>query len=106
MKVYNDAGILEKIVKDKRKELGASPEEGTDNMGSPKLKLSMSDSFLWVFNKTSEICFFKNERKGYIVVLITFTWKFSYFCSLCILVPYTCMFFTIISLCRKEWHVS
>uniref|UniRef100_A0A4W5LTY2 Protein polybromo-1 n=1 Tax=Hucho hucho TaxID=62062 RepID=A0A4W5LTY2_9TELE len=38
--VYNDAGILEKIVKDKRKEMGASPEEDTDNMGSPKLKLS------------------------------------------------------------------
>uniref|UniRef100_A0A8C7V0L1 Protein polybromo-1 n=1 Tax=Oncorhynchus mykiss TaxID=8022 RepID=A0A8C7V0L1_ONCMY len=40
--VYNDAGILEKIVKDKRKELGASPEEDTDNMGSPKLKLRKS----------------------------------------------------------------
>ncbi|XP_041743789.2 polybromo 1, like isoform X4 [Coregonus clupeaformis] len=40
--VYNDANILEKIVKDKRKELGASPEEDTDNMGSPKLKLRKS----------------------------------------------------------------
>uniref|UniRef100_A0A4W5LSI8 Protein polybromo-1 n=1 Tax=Hucho hucho TaxID=62062 RepID=A0A4W5LSI8_9TELE len=40
--VYNDAGILEKIVKDKRKEMGASPEEDTDNMGSPKLKLRKS----------------------------------------------------------------
>uniref|UniRef100_A0A673YIP7 Protein polybromo-1 n=1 Tax=Salmo trutta TaxID=8032 RepID=A0A673YIP7_SALTR len=40
--VYNDAAILEKIVKDKRKELGASPEEDTDNMGSPKLKLRKS----------------------------------------------------------------
>ncbi|XP_055768338.1 protein polybromo-1-like isoform X4 [Salvelinus fontinalis] len=40
--VYNDAGILEKIVKDKRKELGASPEEDIDNMGSPKLKLRKS----------------------------------------------------------------
>uniref|UniRef100_A0A8C7MR24 Protein polybromo-1 n=1 Tax=Oncorhynchus kisutch TaxID=8019 RepID=A0A8C7MR24_ONCKI len=40
--VYNDAGILEKIVKDKKKELGASPEEDTDNMGSPKLKLRKS----------------------------------------------------------------
>uniref|UniRef100_A0A8C7TDM1 Protein polybromo-1 n=1 Tax=Oncorhynchus mykiss TaxID=8022 RepID=A0A8C7TDM1_ONCMY len=40
--VYDDADILEKIVKDKRKELGASPEEGTDNMGSPKLKLRKS----------------------------------------------------------------
>uniref|UniRef100_A0A8C8LSH2 Protein polybromo-1 n=1 Tax=Oncorhynchus tshawytscha TaxID=74940 RepID=A0A8C8LSH2_ONCTS len=40
--VYNDAGILEKIVKDKRKDLGASPEEDTDNMGSPKLKLRKS----------------------------------------------------------------
>uniref|UniRef100_A0A4W5KMN7 Protein polybromo-1 n=1 Tax=Hucho hucho TaxID=62062 RepID=A0A4W5KMN7_9TELE len=40
--VYDDADILEKIVKDKRKELGSSPEEGTDNMGSPKLKLRKS----------------------------------------------------------------
>ncbi|CAB1315291.1 unnamed protein product [Coregonus sp. 'balchen'] len=31
-----------KIVKDRRKELGASPEEGTDNIGSPKLKLRKS----------------------------------------------------------------
>uniref|UniRef100_A0A671PED5 Protein polybromo-1 n=1 Tax=Sinocyclocheilus anshuiensis TaxID=1608454 RepID=A0A671PED5_9TELE len=35
--VYNDANILEKIVKDKQKELGPPPEE--DDMGSPKLKL-------------------------------------------------------------------
>nr|XP_029537665.1 protein polybromo-1-like isoform X2 [Oncorhynchus nerka] len=40
--VYDDADILEKIVKDKRKELGASPEGGTDNLGSPKLKLRKS----------------------------------------------------------------
>ncbi|XP_028970113.1 polybromo 1, like isoform X4 [Esox lucius] len=40
--VYNDADILEKIVKDKRKELGASPEENTDNVGSPKIKLRKS----------------------------------------------------------------
>ncbi|KAL0978139.1 hypothetical protein UPYG_G00166640 [Umbra pygmaea] len=37
--VYNDADILEKVVKDKRKELGPSPEENPENMGSPKLKL-------------------------------------------------------------------
>uniref|UniRef100_A0A3B5B5T9 Protein polybromo-1 n=1 Tax=Stegastes partitus TaxID=144197 RepID=A0A3B5B5T9_9TELE len=34
--VYNDADILEKILKDKRKELGPSEEE---DVGSPKLKL-------------------------------------------------------------------
>uniref|UniRef100_A0AAQ5Y3S2 Protein polybromo-1 n=1 Tax=Amphiprion ocellaris TaxID=80972 RepID=A0AAQ5Y3S2_AMPOC len=35
--VYNDADILEKILKDKRKELGPPPEE--EDVGSPKLKL-------------------------------------------------------------------
>ncbi|XP_034022274.1 polybromo 1, like isoform X2 [Thalassophryne amazonica] len=35
--VYNDADILEKILKDKRKELGPLSEE--DDVGSPKLKL-------------------------------------------------------------------
>lgn len=40
MQVYNDADILEKILKDKRKELGSPPEE--DDVGSPKVKLSMS----------------------------------------------------------------
>lgn len=34
--VYNDADVLEKILKDKRKELGPSEEE---DVGSPKLKL-------------------------------------------------------------------
>ncbi|XP_076615655.1 polybromo 1, like isoform X5 [Chaetodon auriga] len=34
--VYNDADILEKILKDKRKELGTAPEE--EDVGSPKLK--------------------------------------------------------------------
>uniref|UniRef100_A0A671SC50 Protein polybromo-1 n=1 Tax=Sinocyclocheilus anshuiensis TaxID=1608454 RepID=A0A671SC50_9TELE len=38
--VYNDANILEKMVKDKQKELGPPPEE--DDMGSPKLKLRRS----------------------------------------------------------------
>ncbi|XP_026203651.1 protein polybromo-1-like isoform X3 [Anabas testudineus] len=38
--VYNDADILEKILKDKRKELGPPPEE--DDVGSPKLKLRKS----------------------------------------------------------------
>ncbi|XP_056606177.1 polybromo 1, like isoform X1 [Triplophysa dalaica] len=38
--VYNDANILEKIVKDKQKDLGPAPEE--DDMGSPKLKLRRS----------------------------------------------------------------
>ncbi|XP_006876116.1 PREDICTED: protein polybromo-1 [Chrysochloris asiatica] len=36
--VYNDAHILEKLLKDKRKELGPLPDE--DDMASPKLKLS------------------------------------------------------------------
>ncbi|XP_061114170.1 polybromo 1, like isoform X3 [Conger conger] len=38
--VYNDANVLEKLVKDKRKELGPLPEE--DDMASPKLKLRKS----------------------------------------------------------------
>ncbi|XP_066553990.1 protein polybromo-1 isoform X5 [Amia ocellicauda] len=36
--VYNDANILEKILKEKRKELGPLPEE--EDMASPKLKIS------------------------------------------------------------------
>ncbi|OXB60697.1 hypothetical protein ASZ78_011537 [Callipepla squamata] len=36
--VYNDAHMLEKILKEKRKELGPLPED--DDVGSPKLKLS------------------------------------------------------------------
>lgn len=39
-KVYNDADILEKIMKDKRKDLGPVTDE--DDMMSPKLKISMS----------------------------------------------------------------
>lgn len=39
MQVYNDADILEKILKDKRKELGPPP--GEEDVGSPKVKLSM-----------------------------------------------------------------
>ena len=39
--MYNDADILEKILKDKRKEMGPSPEE--EDVGSPKLKLSRFD---------------------------------------------------------------
>uniref|UniRef100_A0A8C6V0R3 Protein polybromo-1 n=1 Tax=Neogobius melanostomus TaxID=47308 RepID=A0A8C6V0R3_9GOBI len=38
--VYNDADILEKILIDKRKELGSPPEE--EDVGSPKLKLRKS----------------------------------------------------------------
>uniref|UniRef100_A0AAX7T1V2 Protein polybromo-1 n=1 Tax=Astatotilapia calliptera TaxID=8154 RepID=A0AAX7T1V2_ASTCA len=38
--VYNDADILEKILKDKRKEMGPPPEE--EDVGSPKLKLRKS----------------------------------------------------------------
>ncbi|XP_057701947.1 polybromo 1, like isoform X3 [Corythoichthys intestinalis] len=38
--VYNDADVLEKILKDKRKELGQPPEE--EDVGSPKLKLRKS----------------------------------------------------------------
>lgn len=43
MQVYNDADILEKILKDKRKELGPLPEE--EDVGSPKLKLSELSCF-------------------------------------------------------------
>ncbi|XP_060775398.1 polybromo 1, like isoform X2 [Neoarius graeffei] len=38
--VYNDADILEKIVKEKQKEFGPLPED--DDVGSPKLKLRRS----------------------------------------------------------------
>ncbi|XP_048877536.1 protein polybromo-1-like [Brienomyrus brachyistius] len=38
--VYNDANILEKIMKDKRKELGPMPDD--DDMASPKLKIRKS----------------------------------------------------------------
>ncbi|XP_048874224.1 protein polybromo-1 isoform X3 [Brienomyrus brachyistius] len=38
--VYNDANILEKVMKDKRKELGPLPDE--DDVGSPKLKIRKS----------------------------------------------------------------
>ncbi|XP_054639647.1 polybromo 1, like [Dunckerocampus dactyliophorus] len=38
--VYNDADILEKILMDKRKDLGQPPEE--EDVGSPKLKLRKS----------------------------------------------------------------
>ncbi|XP_037534640.1 protein polybromo-1 [Nematolebias whitei] len=38
--VYNDANVLEKILKDKRKELGPPPEE--EDVGSPKLKIRKS----------------------------------------------------------------
>lgn len=41
MQVYNDADILEKILKDKRKEMGPFPEE--EDLVSPKLKLSKFD---------------------------------------------------------------
>lgn len=37
-KVYNDADILEKIMKDRRKDLGPATDE--DDMMSPKLKIS------------------------------------------------------------------
>ncbi|XP_076870384.1 polybromo 1, like isoform X1 [Brachyhypopomus gauderio] len=38
--VYNDSDVLEKLVKEKQKELGPPPEE--DDVGSPKLKLRRS----------------------------------------------------------------
>uniref|UniRef100_A0A8C5AEE2 Protein polybromo-1 n=1 Tax=Gadus morhua TaxID=8049 RepID=A0A8C5AEE2_GADMO len=38
--VYNDSDVLEKVLKDKRKEMGAPPEE--EEVGSPKLKLRKS----------------------------------------------------------------
>lgn len=39
-KVYNDADILEKIMKDRRRDLGPATDD--DDMMSPKLKISMS----------------------------------------------------------------
>lgn len=36
--VYNDANILEKILREKRRELGPMPDE--DDIVSPKLKIS------------------------------------------------------------------
>ncbi|XP_061583260.1 protein polybromo-1-like isoform X2 [Cololabis saira] len=38
--VYNDAEVLEKVLKDKRKEMGPFP--GEDDVGSPKLKIRKS----------------------------------------------------------------
>ncbi|KAK0142635.1 Protein polybromo-1 [Merluccius polli] len=38
--VYNDADVLEKVLKEKRKEMGPPPEE--EEVGSPKLKLRKS----------------------------------------------------------------
>ncbi|CAL8338081.1 unnamed protein product [Merluccius merluccius] len=38
--VYNDADVLEKVLKEKRKEMGSPPEE--EEVGSPKLKLRKS----------------------------------------------------------------
>lgn len=42
IQVYNDAHILEKLLKDKRKELGPLPDD--DDVASPKLKLSKAAS--------------------------------------------------------------
>lgn len=39
-KVYNDADILEKIMTDRRRDLGPARDE--DDVMSPKLKISMS----------------------------------------------------------------
>lgn len=41
-KVYNDADILEKIMKDRRRDLGPATDD--DDMMSPKLKISMLSS--------------------------------------------------------------
>ncbi|KAJ3603092.1 hypothetical protein NHX12_030836 [Muraenolepis orangiensis] len=38
--VYNDADVLEKVLKEKRKEMGSPPEQ--EDVGSPKLKLRKS----------------------------------------------------------------
>ena len=37
--VYNDANILERILKDKKRDLGPVPDD--DDVASPKLKISM-----------------------------------------------------------------
>lgn len=39
-KVYNDADILEKIMNDRRRDLGPATDD--DDMMSPKLKIRMS----------------------------------------------------------------
>ena len=50
--MYNDAHILEKLLKDKRKELGPLPDD--DDMASPKLKLSKAAShFVLQFSLSS-----------------------------------------------------
>lgn len=47
--MYNDAHILEKLLKDKRKELGPLPDD--DDVASPKLKLSKAAShFVFQFS--------------------------------------------------------
>lgn len=42
--MYNDAHMLEKILKEKRKELGPLAED--DDVASPKLKLSKATSYI------------------------------------------------------------
>lgn len=56
-KVYNDADILEKIMKDRRRDLGPATDD--DDMMSPKLKISKSARFTepdWI--KSKQMCEF------------------------------------------------
>lgn len=48
-KVYNDADILEKIMNDRRRDLGPATDD--DDMMSPKLKIRMS------LKQIRQICF-------------------------------------------------
>ena len=68
-KVYNDADILEKIMKDRRKDLGPATDD--DDTMSPKFKISMSLSqpVLLLLNQIQAngwVCYLSRSRKtGY-----------------------------------------
>lgn len=85
-KVYNDADILEKIMKDRRRDLGPATDE--DDMMSPKLKIStLSDrADLRHVVKSEEIsAIVAHQAMGRLVVINTQTLCFN---------------------CRKEQHYS
>lgn len=57
--MYNDADILEKILKEKRKELGPSPEEN-------KVKLSRFDRFKVLF-----LFWFKKKKAQLLLIILS-----------------------------------
>lgn len=66
IKVYNDADILEKIMKDRRRDLG--PANDDEDMMSPKLKISMSLSRFILLKSKQMSGFFplsKKQKYGY-----------------------------------------